>query len=84
MTPASSVIAPKSETSARDSSVSSDKLVEDDDDGMDQAFDEDRNVDFCVNVDIGGWDRQMEELKSKIPADFMCLSKQDVMVYSRI
>ena len=42
------------------------------------------NVDFCVNVDIGAWDEQMKELKKKIPEEFMCMSKHDILRFSRV
>ena len=52
-------------------------------DGEESGFDEDRNVDFCVNVDIGGWDRHMKELK-KVPDQFMCMTQPDIMRFARI
>ena len=47
------------------------------------SFDESKNVDFCVNVDIGSWQRQMQEIK-KIPEEFMCMSKFDILRFARI
>jgi hypothetical protein len=32
----------------------------------------DDRVDFCVNVDIGEWTEQMNELQTKIPPQFFC------------
>ena len=43
-----------------------------------------KNVDFCVNVDIGSWDDQMKELKKKIPEEFMSMSKHDILRFARV
>ena len=40
-------------------------------------------VDFCVNVDIGTWKDQMDELK-KVPKEFMCLSEHDMLRYAKV
>ena len=42
------------------------------------------NVDFCVNVDIGGWYAQMEEIRKKVPPELMCMSDFDMLQYSRV
>ena len=43
-----------------------------------------KNVDFCVNVDIGGWGKQLNELMTKIPPQFMCSSNHDILRFARI
>ena len=43
-----------------------------------------KNVDFCVNVDIGSWDEQMKELSDKIPPSLMCMSKYDILKFARV
>ena len=43
-----------------------------------------KNVDFCVNVDIGSWDEQMKEFSDKIPPSFMCMSKYDILKFARV
>lgn len=42
------------------------------------------NVDFCVNVDIGTWVAQMEEINKKVPKELMCISDFDMLQYSRV
>ena len=35
-------------------------------------------------MDIGQWERQMRELKTKIPEKIMYMSKHDILRYARI
>lgn len=43
-----------------------------------------KNVDFCVNVDIGLWTTHMKALKEKVPKELMCMSEFDMLSFARI
>jgi hypothetical protein len=43
-----------------------------------------QNVDFCVNVDIGGWYLHMEEIKKKVPKELLCMTEFDMLQSSRV
>ena len=43
----------------------------------------DKFVEFCVNIDIGSWKPQIEQL-SKVPDPFMPLGSQDMLNFSQV
>jgi len=45
--------------------------------------DGDGNIKFGVNLDIGTWGPQIDELVSKIPEDFLFCSERDILQYVR-
>ena len=76
----------KKDQQSSDAATAADEDEKEQEDNMEEEsyFDEDKNVDFCVNVDIGGWGAQMTELKNKVPEEFMCQSEHDILKHSQI
>lgn len=48
-----------------------------------QVRDEEGNIKFAVNIDIGHWEPQIEELVAKIPEEFLFCSVKDALQWVR-